>query len=125
MSLQTDLFSKLGPLVQNRVYPSRFPLDEDGRPPQWPAIRYVRVSNAPASDLCGDGEDDESDIGFWLDVVAIDYATMWTLRNQVRAAIKTLTTPVLLVGEQDGHDSETNTHRCRLDYVMYQSSAAA
>jgi hypothetical protein len=119
MSLQSDLFAKLAPLVGNRCYPLTFP---ESVSPIWPAIRYTVVDVTPIEDLEGDGTDDESDARVQIDAVTTSYVACMTLRANVMAAMKSFVPPARLDQTTEEYDVETKTHRAMLQYVVYGSS---
>lgn len=121
MTIEADLFTKLQGFVQGRCYPGTFP--QPAINPQWPAIRYTRISATPNEDLCGDGGDESADVRIQIDLVAKSYGAMITLRAQVMAAMKTIVNPsAIWDAEFCDTDFETRTHRCVLDYLFYPSS---
>jgi hypothetical protein len=121
MSVETDLFAALGPLVGNRVYPISFP--QTGAVPVWPAIRYTIVSTVPAIAMCGDSGDDGADFRIQLDVVDASYSAMRALRLDVLAEMATFVPPAIFENSTDQDDAETKTYRSQIDYVIYKSTA--
>ena len=72
MTIEADIFTALGPLVSNRVYPVSFPLT--GSLPVWPAIRYTFISITPTVTICGDGGDETADTRVQIDAVATTFS---------------------------------------------------
>lgn len=120
MSVETDLFTALSTLVDNRCYPITFP--QTGTVPVWPAIRYTLVSVVPAIALCGDSGDDAADTRVQLDVVASTYSAARALRLDVLAAMQTFVPPAIFENSSDQYDSETKTYRSQIDYIVYKSA---
>ena len=120
MSVETDLFTALSDLVDDRCYPITFP--QTGGVPVWPAIRYTIVSVVPAIALCGDSGDDAADFRVQLDVVASSYTAMRALRLDVLAAMQTFVPPAIFENSSDQYDSETKTYRSQVDYIIYKSA---
>ena len=122
MSVASDLYTALAPLVGNRCYPVTFPLTPPN--PQWPAIRYTPISIVPPAALCGNGGDDASDFRAQLDLVAVNYSAVQALRTSVMAEMVDFEPPAILENSFDGYDAETKTYRVTLDYVIYASAMA-
>lgn len=120
MSLETDLYAALAPLVSNRCYPVIFPLTPPN--PAWPAIRYTFVSQIPAIALCGDGGDESIDSRVQLDCVAATFAAARTLRAQVLSEMQTFDPPAVLQSSLSQYDAETKTWRELLEYQVNPSS---
>lgn len=123
MSIETDIDTALGALVDSRIYPNVFAQPQ--RRPEWPAIRRTIVSVVPPVDLCGDGGDDTDDLRIQLDIVvseASGYTALKTLRGQVATAMAAFDPPAIRDGERYEFDEETRTHRCSMDYMIYPSS---
>jgi hypothetical protein len=120
MSVETDLFTALSDLVDDRCYPITFP--QTGGVPVWPAIRYTLVSVVPAIALCGDSGDEAADTRVQLDVVASSYSAMRALRLDVQAAMRTFVPPAIFENSSDQYDSETKTYRSQVDYIIYKSA---
>ena len=120
MSVETDLFTALSGLVDDRCYPIVFP--QTGGVPVWPAIRYTIVSVVPAIALCGDSGDEAADTRVQLDVVASSYTAMRALRLDVLAAMQTFVPVAIFENSSDQYDSETKTYRSQVDYIIYKSA---
>ncbi len=112
----------LGPLVHGRCYPNTF-AQPNGGPPTWPAIRYTLISSNPAADICGTAGTNLDDTRVQLDVVAKTYGAAAVLRDQVVAAMQSLSPPCIRDGGFETFDDETKTHRVVMDFVFYPSSA--
>lgn len=123
MSTEADLFSKLGPLVANRVYPETF-IQPNGNLPVWPAIRYDLISEVPMKMLCGDSGDDAPDTRVQIDAVHKTFKEVRALRLDVMAAMQTFAPPAILENTFSEYDLETKTYRVSMDYVIYKSSSA-
>lgn len=121
MSLETQLFDVLGPLVSDRVYPVTF-LRANGMPPAWPSIRYTLVSIVPAFGICGDSGDDGADTRIQIDCVALTYGGARALRDSVMAAMLAFPIPAIYQDTFESYDPETKTYRTQIDYVVYKSS---
>lgn len=121
MSLQTLLFSALKSLVNNRVYPTKFP---EVPVRTWPAIRYTVIDRVHSNTIDGSGDDNTAESRIQLDLVDNSYADVQELRLAVIAVMDDFFPPVLIDGDQDTYDAETKTDRVILDYVFYPSSPA-
>lgn len=121
MTVEADLFTTLGPLVANRVYPESF-IQPNGALPVWPAIRYDLVSTVPVITICGDSGDDAPDIRVQIDGVAKTFMEMRTLRQQIMAAMRLFYPPAVMQNDFAEKDEETKTYRALLEYVIYKSS---
>lgn len=120
MTIEQQLFTALRGLVNDRVYPVIFQ-QPDGTLPPWPSIRYS-MTNTPIEDLCGDGDDETSDVSVQIDAVAETHGAMRTLRLAVMAAMRSLPTPARLQVDLDDFDEETKTYRAILRYEVGGSS---
>lgn len=124
MTIEADLDTALGALVDSRIYGGTFPQPPGRAAPTWPGIRRTLIG-IPNPDLCGDGGDETADFRLQLDLVvseASGYESLRTLRGQVMTAMSTFSPPAIWDGEQYFFDEETRTHRCVLDYLIYPSS---
>ncbi len=121
MSIESDLFDRLGPLVGGRCYPDVFPQRGDSN--LWPAIRYVFVTAVPDQTVCGSGDDLATDFTIQIDGVALKGIERDALRIAIMAAM--LTYPIFSVCEswEKSYDSETKAYRIRLDYLLQPSSS--
>ena len=116
----TEIFTALGPLVANRVYPVTFP--QAPAVPVWPAIRYTPIGGTMQSTSCGDAND--PDISIQIDVVATTFSAVITLTESVKTAFNTFSVPAVLENFQIfDYDAETKTHRAILQYTIAGSSA--
>jgi hypothetical protein len=115
------VFTALRSLVNDRVYPSTF-AQPDGNLPSWPAIRYTITAADPHAEICGTDVGETDDARVQIDVVAKSYGAMVTLRDQVMAALQTVTPPAVRDGSFETYDTETKTHRAVLEYSFYPSS---
>ncbi len=131
MSLRTLIFSALSaiPEVQRTsptavaVHPVIFP--QPARySPEWPKIRYTFISRVPPVDICGDGEEDSIDTRVQLDIVALTVAEIDTIRVEVRNIMSVFNPPAVLDLEFDEFDSETQTFRWVMDYLITPSTTA-
>lgn len=120
MSIETDLYDALEPLVAGRCYPQVFPLTPPK--PTWPAIRYSIVSEVPAVAMCGDSEDEANDTRIQLDCVAQTFAEARALRLAVIAALVNFDPPCTRESSSMDYDAETQTFRVTMDYVFYPST---
>lgn len=125
MSLKSDLFDALGPLVSNgsvhRCYPDVFP--QPPAVPVWPAIRYSVISGEVFPDICGSGADQTDDVLVQIDAVAPTGTARDALRLSIRNAMSTFQPPATLQGvPREEYDAETKTYRASMDYVIYGSS---
>lgn len=118
------VFTALGPLVSNRVYPNTFPQPDNNQPPVWPSIRYTVISRDPIQDICGTDYGDTDDTRVQVDVVAKTYGAMITLRDQVSVAMDGLSPPVRRQNEFETYDVETKTHRAVMEFLFTPSSPA-
>lgn len=120
MSIETDLFDVLGPLVGDRCYPEVFPLKTPV--PQWPAIRYSVVSEVPAVMLCGDTGVEANTTRIQLDLVAASVPAVRGLRDSVIAALENFDPPAVRDSGAMNWDLETDTFRYTMDYTFYPST---
>jgi len=123
MSLEADLFTALGPLVSNRVYPETF-IQPSGALPVWPSIRYDFVSTIPMRTLCKDSGDDAPDTRVQIDVVDKTFMQARALRRQVMTVMESFVPPAVMENDFHEYDTATKTFRVLLDYVIYKSSPA-
>lgn len=121
MNVGETLKAALGSLVENRVWPNRFPQEAT---PTWPAIRYTVVSREPDQIIEGTDDGETDDIRVQLDIVTKAYADTQTLRGQVVAALQAVTPPCVRLAEFEDFDAETKTHRAMLDVQFHPSSSA-
>ena len=122
MTVEVDLFSTLRSLVSDRVFPQTFE-QPSGALPTWPAIRYTITSTTPIEDLCGDGDDETSEISVQIDGVDATYSKMRALRLSIMESMRSFPTPARLSGSFDTFDVETKTHRAVLSYTVSGSSS--
>jgi len=120
VSLESDLKTALGALVDGRFFPNKFP--QSPATPVWPAIRYTIVSVVPSVDLCGDGGDETADKRVQFDIVGLGYSAVKAIRDQVLPIMKTFDPPAIWDGEFNDFDPDTKTDRCTLDYLFFPSS---
>jgi hypothetical protein len=119
MSVESDLFTLLSPLVAGRVYDTVFK-QPTGDVPEWPAIRFFRVLSAQEPSLCGTGGEDQDDITLQIDVVH----TTAKLRNELVAAVVEAMHNYPHANERVGRrddpfESSTKTFRASLDYTIF------
>ena len=119
MSVPQALYSVLGPLVGNRVYPSAFP--QSPSLPDWPAIRYS-LSRSLVNSLCADDTEAVDDVAAQIDIVATTYPALTALKAQVVAALANTDPPCARTGDFETYDTPTKTHRAVLSYVFQLSS---
>jgi hypothetical protein len=120
VTIEASLFTALGSLVSNRVYPITFPLT--GAVPVWPAIRYSFISVTPSITICGDGGDETADTRIQIDIVATTFSAVRTLRSQVMTAMLTFSPPAVFENSFSSYDEQTKTFREQVDFVTYASS---
>jgi len=123
MSLEADIFSTLGSLVSNRVYPLSF-IQPNGALPVWPAIRYEFISVIPYPTQCGDGGDATADTRVQIDYAATTFMAMRAGRLQIMAAMEPFYPPVRFQDSFERKDEVTKTYHVSLDYIVYRSSIA-
>jgi hypothetical protein len=121
VTIEADLFTTLGPLVSNRVYPETF-VQPSGALPTWPSIRYDLISEVPMIMLCGDSGDDAPDTRVQIDGVDKTFKQARTLRTQIMAAMLLFDPPAVLENTFNEYDVETKTFRVSMDYIIYKSS---
>lgn len=124
MKYHIALNAALGPLAAGGYHPIAFAQPKLGSP-RWPAIRGVQVGVDIATDICGDGDDDNSTPRVQLDIVterAKGYGVHEALRLQVRAAMKAFPVPATVELELEQIDEETDTYRSTLDYSLHGSN---
>jgi hypothetical protein len=118
MSVESDIFSHLKALVpDNRVFPSTF-AQPDGTLPEWPAIRFQRVSTEIDTDICGDGSAGTDNVRIQLDLVAKTSVAVGELAVTIRTAMKTFPNSAVLEDLRPEFDPETKTHRISMDYFI-------
>lgn len=121
MSHESIIFAKLKGLVSNRCFPDSFP--QEPEKPVWPAIRYTQVGGDIEEDVCGSGDAETDSSLFQIDIVTHTATSRATLKEQVRAAMKTLEIPnALTQAPIHTFDVETKTYRCIMLYTVYGSS---
>ena len=120
MSLETDLFAALGPLVSNRCKPLIF--GREGQIPVWPAIRFTFISVTPSVTICGDGGDETADTRIQIDIADVTFVGVRALRLQVMTAMQTFVPIAVFENSFSSYDGPTETYREQLDYVTYASS---
>jgi hypothetical protein len=122
VTIETIIFAKLGPLVENRCFPDTF-VQPNGSLPEWPAIRFTVITGRVDTDILGDGDENTDTPLVQLDIVTETAKARSELRQEVRAAMATLNPPATLEGSPDqSYDSETKTYRCRADYSIHGST---
>lgn len=119
MSIEADLFTILGPLVDNRCYPLTFPLNPPR--PMWPAIRYTVVSAVPAIALCGDTGDEGADFRIQLDCVAMSFFDARALRQAVMDAMRVFEPLAVNENSFSNFDPETKAYDEVLEYEIKYS----
>lgn len=127
------IYSALQGLVNGRCNPSRIPQDAVGAPgtsapalsaPVWPAIRYTIIDAQNEPTICGTDGVDTDDTRVQIDVIALTYGAMITLRDSVIAALANSDPPSFRDNYFETWDAETKTHRGILIFVFNASSAA-
>jgi hypothetical protein len=115
----TEIFTALGPLVSNRVYPLTFPQAPDV--PVWPAIRYTPTGGEVQQTSCGDA--DSPDVAIQIDVVATTFYELLNLNQSVLTAMSAFSAPAVLANNLVfDYDAETKTHRAICQFVIAGSS---
>ena len=118
------LNTALGPLVAGGFHPGAFPQPKTGSP-VWPAIRGFTIDPGIDSDICGDGDEDNTSPRIQLDVVSLrrlGYAAHYALVRSVYAAMAAFVVPAVNGGEIGPNvDLETDTYRTILDYTLHGS----
>lgn len=117
------LYQLLRGLVADRCYPNQFPQPSGNSAPIWPAIRYTITSEEPAASLCGSNDGASDDVTVRIDVVAVTYSGMRSLKDSIITAIADTDPPsTRQPGGFETYDAETKTHRALLEYVFAQST---
>lgn len=125
------VYTALRALVNDRCYPSAFPQEDIAAPgvstpalvkPTWPAIRYTLIDGSNDATICGTDTVDTDDTTIQIDVVALTYGAMVTLRDQVISALQATDPPCTRDGYFETKDPETKTHRGILTYRFFASS---
>lgn len=124
MTIESQLFTLLGPLVSNRVYPMTFVQPSSGQLPTWPAIRYEFISEVRPIAICGHGDEDTEDIRVQIDIVDRTVVAMRALRNEVIATMRSYPIPNTMQDSGQEYDSVTKTYRTRIDYLIQQSTGS-
>lgn len=113
-----ELYSRMAPLVGNRVFPVTYPQEPL---PTWPAIRYTPTGGALQQTSCGDAMD--GDVSVQIDVVALKFVDLVPLVAQVRTSLDAFSVPCVLDSEPGfEYDAETKTHRAILQYTIAGST---
>lgn len=123
MSVETDVVDAIKSRVSNRAYVNLFA--EPAQEPTWPAARVSVISPIPDVDICGDGGEETADFRVQIDLVveeASGYSSLKSLQTLVMADMAAFTPPAIWDSARFEFDEETRTHRCSLDYLIYQSS---
>jgi hypothetical protein len=121
VSLASDLFDTLGPLVQGRAYRTAFP--QPATLPEWPAIRFHFISALSESTVCGTGLEDSDDVIVQIDVVHTSAKLLDALVTQVVAAMQNYPEPVTRGARRDDpYEPTTKTFRASLDYTISLSA---
>lgn len=123
MSVESDVVTAIQARVDGRAYPNEFP--QPPARPTWPAARVTVASITPDVAICGDGGEDTADTRVQIDIVvteAAGYSALKTLQALVMTDMRSFDPPAVWDGGLFTFDSETKTHRCVLDYVIYASS---
>lgn len=126
------VYTALRGLVNDRVYPNRFPQTMVAPPgsevpsvdvaPKWPAIRYTVTNANNEADVCGTDDTSTDDTDVQIDVVALTYGAMVSLRDQVISAMQGLDPPCTREAMFELPDADTMTHRCILTYRFFAST---
>lgn len=123
MSLESSVVDTIKSRVSDRAYVNLFA--EPAQEPTWPAARVSVISAVPDVDICGDGGEETADTRVIIDIVveeAAGYSALKSLQTLVMADMAAFTPPAIWDGARFEFDEETRTHRCSLDYLIYQSS---
>jgi hypothetical protein len=121
MSIDTDLVTALGPLVNGRVTRDVFAQANDT--PVWPAIRFQLISGDSAPTVCGTDVEDTDDSLYQIDVVASTLDVLNPLVRSVISALQAFPHPNVRSGRRaDPYDATTHTYRVSLDYLFSPSS---
>ena len=117
MTVEADIYARLGPLVAGRAYPNTFP-----QSCTWPAIRYTLTTRHEPT-VCGDAGDDDAEHRVQVDLVAAGYDAVRALRLSARAAMDAGPWPVTLDLDESMYDEDAKVHRVVLVYVLHPSTA--
>lgn len=121
MSVASQLFDALGPLVSGRAHRDTFPQPPDL--PVWPAIRFTLVSGVSEPTVCGTGAEDSDDIIVQIDVVHTTAKMKDALVSAVLAAMQNYPEPVVRNARRDDpFDPITKTFRASIDYTISLSA---
>lgn len=120
MSLESEIYDALAPLVSNRVHANTFP--QEPKIPVAPAIRFVFISADQIEDICGTDGGRTANTRTQIDVIAKGFDQARALRQQVIDALEAIETPTRLTGGFDDFDADLKLHRCVLDFISYPSS---
>lgn len=121
MSIASDLFALLAPLVGDRVFRDTFGQPDDL--PQWPAIRFQIFDSQSEQTICGSDTEDTDDVSVQIDIVASTGLQADAIASQVIELMFTFPIPAVRTAKRaDPYDAPTKTFRASLDYLLSQSS---
>jgi hypothetical protein len=131
MNVGAVIRTALRSLVNDRCYPNAFPQEDIAVPgttvqatnkPTWPAIRYTLTDAQTDPTVYGTDTVDSDNSTVQIDVVALTYGAMISLRDQVIVAMMTTDPPCTREGYTELKDAETKTHRGILTYQFHAST---
>ena len=115
MSIQSDLFALLGPLVSNRVYPQ-------GTAPAYTAayITYSRIDTIAESTLDKNGGTGNlRNSRLQIDVYSLSFGDAQAKAALVRAALEGWAISYLPITEEDMYEPDTKLHRVLMQYSTW------
>jgi len=115
-NLETVLYNALAPLVSGRMHPVVLPQGV-----ALPAIRYATVGASPDQSLCGSSGLMRSAVQ--VDLYALDYAAVRSLREQVVSAMQSLSLTNLLTLEQEAYEPDAKAYRRILQFSISEQEA--
>jgi len=111
--IEQSIYSTLGSLVSNRVYPLTMPQN-----PTFPAIVYTRVSINPENRLEGGSSLDQ--IRIQIDSYAKTYSAVKSLAESVRSAMEAASFKGTLQLEQDFYEPDLGLYQVTQDYYVWE-----
>ena len=118
-TLETVLFTTLGPIVSGRCHPVVIPQDAS-----FPCIRYATASTRMEDSLCGNSGLVRSSVQ--IDIYAQNFSEVRSLRESVLAAMLAFPAPfaTLLTMEQDAFESDVKLFRRMMQFSIAEQEGA-
>ena len=113
MSIETQIFDALGPLVEDRCYPVVLPASLT----VWPAIRYTFSAVVPENTVCGASDQDVYRLQ--IDLYGPDYDDLAMLRLAIFAAIEAAFESAERQLDVPDFEPDARLHRRVIDYLVF------